>query len=108
MNLIQIEVLKTKLETDLFKQKTIVKIAQYTQTVLYLNMLMEYEKKKQLMEIGEPLLIKTYEEYIKLITNENIALAQIAVPHGYTTKDEWVKLGQEFRATIDKLKRQMV
>ena len=108
MNLIQIDILKEKLEKDFTKQKSIAKIGEYVEVLCGLALLKKYEQQEQKTEIGLPLLVKTQSEYIDLITEENIEMAKIAMQHGYITKEEWAKNGIELRATIDKLKKAMV
>ncbi len=48
-------------------------------------------------------LIKTYEEYIRLLEEENGRLTVVALVHGVSNNEEKIKLGQELRDKIKKL-----
>ena len=50
-------------------------------------------------------LIKTYEEYIELISNESRGLMGLAMAHGFTGGSiEDIKKGEELRKKIEELK----
>lgn len=100
----QIQIHRTALEKLYPKQKTVKQINDYTEALVHLCMLEEMIKKFQIKEIGYPILIKVYEEYIELISEENSTIAPIAANHGWLPDEIQVSKGKELRAKIAKIK----
>lgn len=55
-------------------------------------------------EVATRALIETYDEYIKLLGENELALLGFAVTHGYETPPEAVKRGKQLRERIELLK----